>query len=171
MRPQGHIAASLLVWSLASDDPREIPLAVLAGSLPDLDREIVRVVRLAERAVGKTPRPPSPYDHHQWASHCPPLVLLPAVAALVLGHRAGYGRQAGMVVSALTSHLALDILADGLRLNPANRRKHGWYLDTTDIVFEYRRWLLDPWPQTPMGRVERGMLFLAAVITFLRQHS
>lgn len=56
MRPQGHIAASLLVWSLASDDPREIPLAVLAGNLPDFDREIMV-------ALGY---PRSGQDHHAW---------------------------------------------------------------------------------------------------------
>ena len=57
MRPQAHVAASLLVWSAARAPWWEAPVCALAGNLPDLDRTVAERLGVKRR------------DHHRWVSH------------------------------------------------------------------------------------------------------
>lgn len=149
MRPQAHIAASLLVWSSAPDAPAwEAPVDVLAGNLPDLDRNVAKALGVKRR------------DHHRWPTHS--LVFWLAPTLLLARHR-----KARRPLAALWLHLVLDSYADGIAwLWPLHKDKIGLFQGpptSTD-----RGWRTQAPIGTKMGNAELGM-WLGAVLALARR--
>lgn len=113
MRPHAHVASSLLVWSASSARLREAPLCLIAGNLPDLDRNVARALGVRRR------------DHHRWVSHSLVGWLPPTALALGLGGRSPTVRRA---VALVWIHLLLDTYADGIAwLWPVHKAKIGLF--------------------------------------------
>jgi membrane-bound metal-dependent hydrolase YbcI (DUF457 family) len=127
VRPQAHIAASLVIWSASRAPLREAPVTALAGNLPDLDRTVARRLGVKRR------------DHHRWVSHS----LAGWIGPSALAFAAARGRRhAGLVNRGLLSlwvHLLLDTYADGIAWcwplseekiglfrGPPSSTDHGW---------------------------------------------
>ena len=138
MRPQAHVAASLLLWSSAKDAPLwEAPVDALAGNLPDLDRSVAKRLGVKRR------------DHHRWVSHS--LVgWLPLTLALA-PHR-----WARRPLAALWVHLLLDSYADGIAwLWPLHKEKIGLFRKPPEIHDD--GWNTPAPLHTNLGRAELGM--------------
>jgi hypothetical protein len=144
MRPQAHVAASLLIWSAGPGPLWEAPLCALAGNLPDLDRSVARRLGVRRR------------DHHRWVSHSFAGWAVPTAAALA-GARGS--RHAGTIrrgVACVWLHLLLDTYADGIAwLWPVTERKIGLFRKPPEIVD--RGWQTPAPRTTNLGRLEALM--------------
>ena len=152
MRPQAHVASSLLVWSAAGAPLWEAPVCVLAGNLPDFDRDVAKRLGVRRR------------DHHRWVSHS----FLGWAAPTVLALAASEGTRAQPAVRRATAlvwvHLALDTYADGLAwLWPMREEKIGLFRKPREIHDDGWR---TPAPlSTNMGRAEAAMWAGAAILS------
>ena len=149
MRPQAHVAASLLLWSTARDAPLwEAPVDVLAGNLPDLDRTVAKRLGVERR------------DHHRWVSHSLVAWLVPT---LVLARH----ERARRPLAAIWVHLLLDTYADGLAwLWPWHKDKIGMFRKTPEIHDD--GWSTPAPLRTTLGRAELAM-WLGTALNLLRR--
>ena len=150
MRPQAHLAASLLVWSAGRGSPAELPVCLVAGNLPDFDRNVARALGVRRR------------DHHRWISHSFVGWFPPTAAVAWRGRR---GRSRGAVARGLASlwiHLLLDTYADGLAwLWPVRKDKIGLFRQPPEIKDDGWR---TPAPlHTNLGRIEAALWLGAAL--------
>ena len=154
MRPQAHIAASLVVWTSGPRHLAEAPACALAGNLPDFDRNVAKALGVRRR------------DHHRWVSHSligwlPPTLL--AGRALRGTRVEGAGRRA---IACLWLHLLLDSYADGIAwLWPLHKDKIGLFRKPREIVDD--GWNTPAPLSTEMGKLEAAM-WLAVVAGLLR---
>ena len=149
MRPQAHIAASLLIWSSARDAPLwEAPVDALAGNLPDFDRNVAKALGVKRR------------DHHRWVSHS--LVgWLPLTLALARS------RRARRPLVALWVHLLLDTYADGIAwLWPLHKDKVGLFRQPDEI--RDSGWSTTAPLHTNLGRAELAM-WTGAMLGLIRR--
>ena len=148
MRPQAHVASGLLVWSLAGAPLREAPVDVVAANLPDFDRSIARRLGVQGRR------------HHTWPSHSALLWSGPTLLALAAGRAR---RPMGLV----WIHLVLDTYADGIAwLWPLSEDKIGLFRKPPEIRDD--GWNTPAPPGTELGRIERAMWVLTAVVVARR---
>jgi hypothetical protein len=154
MRPQAHLASSLLVWSAARDAPlAEAPLAAIAGNLPDFDRNVAKALGVRRR------------DHHRWPSHSLIGWLPPTLLALRLGGRSPTVRRATALVWV---HLALDTYADGLAwLWPWHKEKLGLFRKPPHIHDD--GWNTPAPLDTNLGRIELAMWLGVGVALLTRR--
>src|SRR5918997_3128140 len=116
MRPQAHIAASLMIWSAGPRPLWEAPLCALAGNLPDLDRSVAKRLGVKRR------------DHHRWVSHSFAGWAPPSLLALAAARRSGHAGTIRRAVFCVWLHLAMDTYADGLAwLWPLREDKIGFF--------------------------------------------
>jgi membrane-bound metal-dependent hydrolase YbcI (DUF457 family) len=153
MRPQAHVASSLLVWSASRDAAlAEAPLCVLAGNLPDLDRNVAKRLGVKRR------------DHHRWVSHSLVGWLAPTALALALGRRNATVRRATALVWV---HLLLDTYADGIAwLWPLREDKIGLFRKTPGI--RDRGWRTPAPLSTELGKAELAMWVATALMAARR---
>ena len=154
MRPQAHVASSLLVWTASRDAPlAEAPLCVLAGNLPDLDRSVAKRLGVKRR------------DHHRWVSHSLVGWLAPTAIALAAGRRSGTVRRATALVWV---HLLLDTYADGIAwLWPLREDKIGLFRKPEEIHDDGWR---TPAPlSSELGKAELGMWVATAAFAARRR--
>ncbi len=150
MRPQAHVAASLIIWSAGPGSLWEAPVCAACGNLPDFDRSVARRLGVKRR------------DHHRWVSHsfagwCGPTALALRVARGT--------RRAGLVNRSLLSlwvHLLLDTYADGIAWRwPLSEEKIGLFRGPPSS--EDRGWHTPARLDTELGRVEAAMWATLAV--------
>lgn len=157
MRPQAHVAASLVVWSAGSGAAWEAPVCVLCGNLPDLDRSVARRLGVIRR------------DHHRWVSHSLAGWLPPSLMALAASR---HTRAAGPVqrgVASLWIHLLLDTYADGIAWAwPLHEEKIGCFRRPAEI--EDDGWNTPAPLGTNLGRAEAAM-WAALVLDRLRRRT
>jgi LexA-binding, inner membrane-associated putative hydrolase len=156
IRPQAHIAASLVIWSASPAPAWEAPVCAACGNLPDLDRSVARRLGVKRR------------DHHRWVSHsfagwCGPTAL---------AFRAARGtRWAGPVNRGLLSlwtHLLLDTYADGIAwLWPLSEEKIGLFRGPPSS--QDRGWRTRAPLDSELGRAEAAMWVTFAVALSLRR--
>ena len=155
MRPQAHIAASLLIWSCGPRGLIEAPACALAGNLPDLDRSVARRLGVTRR------------DHHRWVSHSF-VGWAPPTALVLRGTRRS--RHRGAVrrgVLALWVHLLLDTYADGIAwLWPLHRDKIGLFRRPEAIRDD--GWNTPAPLDTNLGRAEAAM-WLGTALNLVRR--
>ena len=154
MRPQAHVAASLVIWTTGPRALPEAPLCAVAGNLPDFDRNIAKALGVRRR------------DHHRWVSHSligwlPPTLL---VARAARGTRAQ--GTATRAIACLWTHLLMDTYADGLAwLWPLHKEKIGLFRKPKEIVDD--GWDTPAPLSTELGKLEAAM-WIAAVAGLLR---
>ena len=156
MRPQAHIAASLVIWGLSPAPFWEAPVCAVCGNLPDFDRSVARRLGVKRR------------DHHRWVSHSFAGWIGPSVLACSAARGT---RHAGLVnrgVLSLWVHLLLDTYADGIAWRwPLSEEKIGWFRRAPGIVDDGWR---TPAPlDTELGRAEAAMWATAAAALSLRR--
>ena len=148
MRPQAHVASSLLVWSVSGAPLREMPVDLVAGNLPDFDRDVAKRLGVKRR------------DHHRWVSHSFAGWIVPTL--LAFGHP-----RARRHMALVWIHLALDTYADGIAwLWPFHDDKIGLFRKPPEIHDDGWR---TPAPlATEPGRVELAMWLLAGATALRR---
>lgn len=149
MRPQAHIAASLVVWSFGSRAPAEAAACVLCGNLPDLDRSVAKALGVKRR------------DHHRWVSHSLVGWLPASLAALAAARGSRHRGAVRRSVGCLWLHLLLDTYADGIAwLWPLHKDKIGLFRRAPEIRDD--GWRTPAALHTPLGRLEAGLWVVAA---------
>ena len=154
MRPQAHVAASLVIWRAGPAPAWEAPLLVVAGNLPDFDRNVARALGVRRR------------DHHRWVSHSFAGWAAPTWLALRAARRGGRGplRRA---TAALWVHLAMDTYADGIAwLWPVHRDKLGLFRQPAEI--RDAGWRTPAPLHTNLGRIE-ALLWSAVAVDVARR--
>ena len=144
MRPQAHIAASLVIWSVSRAPLWEASVCAACGNLPDLDRSVARRLGVKRR------------DHHRWVSHSFVGWFGPTALAFLTARGT---RHAGLVNRSLLSlwvHLLLDTYADGIAWRwPLSEEKIGLFRKPPEIVD--RGWHTPAPLDTELGRAEAAM--------------
>ena len=144
MRPQAHVAASLLVWSWDSRPLWEAPVHTLAGNLPDLDRNVARALGVKRR------------DHHRWVSHSFVGWFPPTVLALAVARGSRHAPAVRRSVLSLWVHLLLDTYADGIAwLWPLHKDKVGLFQGSPEI--KDQGWRTPAPLSTRLGKAELAM--------------
>jgi hypothetical protein len=159
MLPSGHIASGVLLglrrnrhvsarrrgWIVAG--------AVVSACLPDADLAVPFVLdRLGVRHRLNSGR------HHSWMTHTPLFWATVAVAA----RRLRPGPVAELLTTGPALHLLLDATANTVALLwPLRRREYGLGLDRMPGVDDHLRYVRR-YPATPAGRLEAGIIALAA---------
>jgi hypothetical protein len=144
MRPQAHVAASLLIWATGPRPAWEAPVCVLAGNLPDLDRSVARRLGVTRR------------DHHRWVSHSLAGWIGPSAGAVRAARRGRHGGTWGRTLACLWAHLLMDSYADGIAwLWPLSEEKIGLFRKPESIVD--RGWRTPAPRTTALGRIEAAM--------------
>jgi LexA-binding, inner membrane-associated putative hydrolase len=155
VRPQAHCAASLLVWSAAPAPLHEAPLCVLAGNLPDFDRNVAKALGVRRR------------DHHRWISHSFVGWAPPTALALVAARGTRAEPAVRRATVSLWLHLVLDTYADGLAwLWPLSEEKIGLFRSDPGVVD--RGWRTPAPRGGRMWRAEAAMWAAAAANVFGR---
>jgi len=149
MRPQAHVAASLVVWSTGPRALWEAPVCVLCGNLPDLDRRVAKALGVKRR------------DHHRWVSHSLVGWGPPTALALLHARRSRHGGAIRRGVAAVWLHLAMDTYADGLSwLWPLHKEKLGLFRKPDHI--RDSGWSTPAPLDTNLGRIEAALWAAAA---------
>lgn len=144
MRPQAHIAASLVVWSGSSGAIWEAPVCVLCGNLPDLDRSVAKRMGVTRR------------DHHRWVSHSLAGWLAPSLVALATSRRTRLAGPVRRGVASLWIHLLLDTYADGIAWAwPLHEEKIGCFRGPPSS--RDRGWRTPAPLSSALGRAEAAM--------------
>ena len=147
MRPQAHVASSLLVWSASGARLIEAPLDVVAGNLPDFDRSVARRLGVRGRR------------HHTWPTHSAVFWALPTLVAL----RTRRGRR---LMGLVWVHLALDTYADGIAWFWPASEKLGLFRKPPEIRDD--GWNTRAPLSTELGRIELAMWLTAGAIAVRR---
>ena len=156
MRPQAHIAASMVIWSVSRAPLWEAPVCAACGNLPDLDRSVAKRLGVKRR------------DHHRWVSHSFAGWFPPTVLAFLGARRT---RRAGLVNRCLLSlwvHLLLDTYADGIAWRwPLSEEKVGLFRGPPSKGD--RGWRTPAPLDSEMGRAEAALWAVAALALNLRR--
>lgn len=163
MRPQGHLAAGILVGSLMRRRLDVSPAAAMAGgalaaNLPDGD---VAVAWALNKLYGTR------IDfslHHTWATHRP-AAWAAAAAAL---YAAGLRRTGELVAAGTLAHLAQDSVSDAIAWAwPLSSRRAGLQLDPGTMPA--KQWLR-AYRGTPAHRAEQAIIAAALITIAVAAH-
>ncbi|HVL95791.1 MAG TPA: metal-dependent hydrolase [Solirubrobacteraceae bacterium] len=155
MRPQAHIAASLVIWGCGNGRLAEAPVCALCGNLPDFDRNVAKALGVQRR------------DHHRWVSHSLVGWLPPSVLALRAARGTRHAPAVRRGVAAVWLHLLCDTYADGLAwLWPLDKEKIGLFMRNPEL--KDAGWKTPAPLSSHLGRVE-AVLWAAAAVLALRR--
>ena len=150
MRPQCHVAASLFIWSASPQRAWEAPVDVIAGNLPDFDRNVAKRLGVERR------------DHHRWPTHSFVGWAPPTALALAVARRRRDPGPIHRVVLCVWVHLLLDTYHDGIAwLWPLDKEKIGLFQRPPGVRDD--GWNTPAPLSSRVGKVEAALWALAAL--------